>query len=90
MFGSRAKNTHYPESDIDIAIEIEVVNPDHETARAHWMCEKKDMVDALQKHIKPQIHLLHFDEENPKVYVGVSDHGILLFDKSERLKNDED
>lgn len=83
LFGSRAKNTYQAESDIDIAIEIEVTNPDHETPYAHWICERENMAATLRTKIPLQIDLQFYDEiVAPLVFSYVGEHGILLFDKA--------
>jgi len=61
-YGSRAKGTHRPDSDIDLAVELEPV-ADSEEALAVWMGHAGSWRWQLQSRISPKVDLEWFDPD---------------------------
>lgn len=95
VFGSRARGTHRPDSDLDVAIEIISRRP-HETAPGLWMFEKVSWKADLQscfeqKHCRVKTHLCHYYdldgdpevvEYQGNIVKGVQADGLLIYDSN--------
>lgn len=62
LYGSRAKGTHGPDSDINIAVELEPVGDSEETL-AVWMANAGSWQMQLQSRIAPRVDLEWFDPD---------------------------
>jgi predicted nucleotidyltransferase len=60
VFGSRARGTHRPDSDIDIAVELEPVADSEETLLV-WMANSEKWRSQLQDRISMPVDLEWFD-----------------------------
>lgn len=82
LFGSRAKNTHREDSDIDIAIELDSTLLRGEDPFTHWMFESKPMLAALQPLLAGKIDFqLYQSGGTPHVVSYVAENSVLLYDK---------
>lgn len=62
VYGSRAKGTHRPDSDINIAVELQPVGDSEETL-AVWMAHCNQWQSELQARIDPGVDLEWFDPD---------------------------
>lgn len=62
VYGSRVKGTHRPDSDIDIAVELQPVGDSEETL-AVWMAHCNQWQSELQARIGPTVVLEWFDPD---------------------------
>ena len=82
---SRAKNTHHPDSDLDVAIEIDPVGNDEDVQTSfiadvnRWTCELNHATGL-------SVDLNHYDDKDndSKVLGYVDDHGLLVFQRGRR------
>ena len=86
VFGSRARGDHRPDSDIDIAVELdptEFRGADESGGLATWMFETGGWTDELQNLLpfKVQIERYHADQ-TPTVAGGVARASILVYEKA--------
>jgi predicted nucleotidyltransferase len=83
IFGSQAKGTHEPDSDIDIAIEIEPVGDSEETLTL-WIVNSENWHAQLQQCISLQVDLEWFDPDGstPKVHGALRETGVLVYDRA--------
>lgn len=83
IYGSRATGTALPQSDLDVAIEIDPVGNDEDSLdsivseRCHWVAQ-------LQPHLPYTLHLEWYDPKgrNAVVQHAVEVDGILIFDRT--------
>ncbi|MEN3354076.1 MAG: uncharacterized protein V7640_2234 [Betaproteobacteria bacterium] len=83
LFGSRARDAHREDSDIDIALEIEPVGDSEETL-AVWMVNSDKWQAQLQQHTNLEVDLEWFDPDGstPKVHRALREASILLYDRA--------
>jgi predicted nucleotidyltransferase len=83
LFGSRAKNMHREDSDVDIAVELDTSLLRDEDPFTHWMFENKQMLATLQPLIANPIDFqLYQIGGTPHVVSYVAETGVLLYEKS--------
>lgn len=85
IFGSRARGDHKPDSDLDIAIELDnkEIPPDDESGGiATWMHEAKEWRKELSKLIPLEIQIEHHaGEETPTIAKGLRESSIKVYEK---------
>jgi predicted nucleotidyltransferase len=83
VIGSRAKGSERPDSDLDIAIEIEPVVDSEETL-SRWMVKADEWAAQLQKVVGPKVDLAWFDPDGstPKIQKALDDGAILIYDRA--------
>ncbi|MEQ1772879.1 MAG: nucleotidyltransferase domain-containing protein [Burkholderiales bacterium] len=82
LFGSRAKNMHREDSDVDIAVELDTSQLKGEDPFTYWMFEKKQMLTTLQPLIANPIDFqLYQIGGTPHVVSYVAESGVLLYEK---------
>ena len=80
IFGSRVRGEHQPESDLDIAIEIDPTEADVTAVLAylsnfeHWRSE-------LQQSVPYEVDLEIYDPAHVIVKQGVDSHGFLVYER---------
>lgn len=77
LFGSRAKGTHRPNSDIDIAVVL--TDGESDTATGFAICEGDSLAAALSNKLPVPIDLEFAFQDDAIVWPAVRDHGILLY-----------
>lgn len=82
IFGSRARGDHRPDSDLDVAVEIDPVGND-EDADISWTADSNDWRAELSG-VPLQIHLHHYQEADVGSVVrnSVQREGKLIFERS--------
>ena len=80
LFGSRAKGTSRPDSDVDLAVEVETVPglTNKNSFDQQWLDYTSTLTD-LDEDIGLRTELLRLSNENPKVAAAVGEHGILIY-----------
>ncbi len=82
IFGSRARGDHGEDSDLDVAIEIEMRRGD-ENKLAIWIFEKQGLEDRLSRLIPFSLQLEHLNgNETPTVLSGVERGSILVYERT--------
>lgn len=83
VYGSRAKGSHRPDSDIDIAVELEPV-ADSEEALAVWMSHAGAWRWQLQSGISPKVDLEWFDPDGTTrvVKAGLDEAKVLIYERA--------
>ena len=83
VFGSRAKDTHRPDSDIDVAVELEPVADSEETL-TRWIAHAEVWNAQLQNLIAPQVDLEWFDPDGstPSIEAGLNDSKVLVYERA--------
>jgi len=83
VYGSRAKGTHRPDSDIDIAVELEPV-ADSEEALTVWMAHAGAWRWQLQSGISPKVDLEWFDPDGTTrvVEAGLDEAKVLIYERA--------
>jgi predicted nucleotidyltransferase len=86
VFGSRAKNTHRADSDIDIAVELEPVADSEETL-TRWIAHADLMKSQLQSRIAPKVDLEWFDPDGstPNIEAALNDAKMLVYERASEL-----
>jgi predicted nucleotidyltransferase len=86
VFGSRAKDTHRPDSDIDVAVELEPVADSEETL-TRWIAHAEVWKAQLQNLIAPQVDLEWFDPDGgtPNIEAGLNDSKVLVYERASEL-----
>jgi uncharacterized protein len=82
-FGSRAKGTHRPDSDIDIAVELEPVGDSEETL-VRWTAHSTQWEAQLQSRIAAKIDLEWFDPDGStrRVQAALSEGKGLMYERT--------
>jgi len=82
IFGSRAKGTHRPDSDIDIAVELEPVGDSEETL-TRWIAYGDLWKSQLQSRIGPRVGLEWFDPDGstPTIEAGLIEAKVLIYER---------
>lgn len=78
IFGSRAKGNNKPESDLDVAIEIDATGTDS-TAILLYIHNIQKWSDELQMVTAYKLDLELYDPAHVVVYEGVNKYGILIY-----------
>lgn len=80
LFGSRVRNAHREDSDLDIAIEL--IYPNIDTALAHWSFESDAWKDELQKFVPWRVDLqLLCPQGTAAIVSGVERSSILIYER---------
>lgn len=80
FFGSRVRNEHRPDSDLDIAIELIYPNPD--ISAAHWAFESDAWVLTLSTMLPWELDMQCFNSQGtPTIAQGISRSSILVYVK---------
>jgi uncharacterized protein len=86
LFGSRVREEHTLESDLDIAVEIDsaaIKGSDHSGGFATWCFEEKVWREELTRAIGLKIDLQYYrNGETPKVQAGLDQSSILIYEKA--------
>lgn len=77
LFGSRATGKHRPDSDLDVAIEIDPVRPADATPLASFVYRSKGWESEIQLLLFHKLDLCHYNPEIPETFVstGFDPHG---------------
>lgn len=80
IFGSRARNDHHQDSDIDIAVTLNKPAGD-ENCLATWICEGKDLEARLSQALPEfEVDLQFLDGDNtPTVADAVNEAGQIIY-----------
>jgi predicted nucleotidyltransferase len=83
IFGSRAKGTFQDGSDLDVAVQIDPVNPD-ETPYASWFHEKAEWHAQLQLRLRVKLDLEWFDPNGstPTIAKALSEGGVVIYERA--------
>lgn len=83
IFGSRTTDSYEPDSDIDIAAEIEPVGDSEETL-ALWMVNSETWHAQLQQRVTFEVDLEWFDPDGStsKVHGALRETGVLVYDRA--------
>ena len=83
IFGSRAKDTHRPESDIDIAVELEPVGDSEETL-TRWIAHADLWRSELRSRVVPKVDLEWFDPDGntPTIEAGLNEAKVLIYERA--------
>jgi predicted nucleotidyltransferase len=68
VFGSRAIGTQRPDSDLDVAIEIDPVRPADATAFASFHYRHVRWLSEIQPLLFHQLHLCHYNPNIPETF----------------------
>ena len=63
VIGSRARGDHRPDSDLDVAIEIEPIRPGDATALASFAYRHQEWMQEIQPHLLHRLHLCHYNPD---------------------------
>lgn len=78
FFGSRVRNKHREDSDLDIAIEL--IYPDCDCALAHWMFESNEWQNQLESLLPWPLDMQHFNKNStPTVLSGLAQSSVLVY-----------
>ena len=81
LFGSRARNDHGPESDVDIAVKINKQSGDG-SEYAGWIFEADGLKERIQKLISYPVQLEWYDPvKTPHVHNGIVESSIKIYDE---------
>jgi predicted nucleotidyltransferase len=82
VFGSRAKGTHRPDSDIDVAIELDALE-DSEQTLALWIAQAGHWESQLQSRIGVNVDLEWFDPDGstPTIECGLTQARVLVYER---------
>jgi predicted nucleotidyltransferase len=85
VFGSYAKRTQTAESDLDLAVIVEAISPDHEDNYTRWFFENKKWARSLSGVLPVQVDLQLGNPELSETIVGpaIRAYGILIFCRSD-------
>ena len=83
IYGSRAKGTFKADSDLDVAVQIDPIDPD-ETAYASWFHEKGGWQAELQKRLDVTLDLEWFDPNGstPTIAKGLSEGNVVIYERA--------
>ena len=81
IYGSRAKGTPKPDSDLDVALEIDPVGND-EGSYTSFLHEAEGWRAELRPQLEYQLHLKWYDASNAPVREGVNSAGILVYERA--------
>ncbi len=80
FFGSRVRNEHRPDSDLDIAFELIYANSD--TSVAHWSLESDGWALTLSTLLPWKLDLHLFNPEcTPTIANGIAKSAILVYEQ---------
>lgn len=80
IFGSRLKGTHRPDSDLDIAIELQKL-PGDETVTATWICEAGRLKNSIKSYLPYAIDLQGYNgEETPHLHTYLEEASLLVYE----------
>ena len=74
LFGSYAKNTPTPKSDIDLVIDSE-----GKLLNIYFYCLLEDLVQALQKNV--DLFEISEIQKNSKIYNDIQNEGVVIYEK---------
>ena len=83
VFGSRAKGTHRPDSDIDVAVELEPVGDSEETL-TRWIARCDLWGSQLQSRMTPKVDLEWFDPDGstPSIESRLNEGKVLVYERA--------
>lgn len=83
IYGSRARGDSGPESDLDVAVEIDPIGND-ETAEVSFISTASQWRSELEPHIPFKLHLQWYDPAGSYVEVqrGVETSGVLVYERA--------
>jgi predicted nucleotidyltransferase len=85
MYGSRAKGTARPDSDLDLAVELDPEvfqrNDPVSGGLATWWAEDDRWEEELDARIHLSVHLQWYGPNDVRVGPAVREYGILLYEK---------
>lgn len=80
FFGSRVRDEHRPDSDLDIAFEL--IYPNMNTSAAHWAFESDAWVLALSSLLPWKLDLQLFNpQDTPTIANGIDRSSILVYEQ---------
>lgn len=86
IFGSRARGTERPDSDLDVAIEIDatvVPGVDESGGWATWSHSKRELVHQLDAMFPFDVHLERYaGSETPAIAQALQESSILVYQKT--------
>ena len=83
IFGSRARNTHRVDSDLDVAVKVNA-QPGDASEYACWVFEAKALSRRLQERTPVAVQLEWYDPvETPHVHMGMVESSIKVYWQSE-------
>lgn len=86
IYGSRAKGTASPESDLDIATEIDPIGND-ENSYISFHHEVDGWLTELQPQLSYKLHLKWYDQTYKPAWEGVNTDGILVYERATLFQN---
>lgn len=79
IFGSRARQTNRPDSDLDVAVKV-VAQPGDGREYACWMFEGEQLTSRLQARLPVKLQLEWYDPiETPHVHRGINESSVLVY-----------
>ena len=82
LFGSRARNNHSQDSDVDIAVKV-ISQPGDSSEYACWIFEADGLKDRLQLEIPYTVQLEWYDPvKTPHVHSGIVESSIKIYEKN--------
>ena len=82
LYGSRVKGTERPDSDLDVAVELDSLVLRGNPQFTYWMLESPAMKQTLSALIDVSPHVQLYHATQPEVFSPVAEHGILVYDKA--------
>lgn len=88
IFGSRLKGTHRPDSDLDVAIELQKL-PGDETVTATWICEAGRLENSIRSYVPYAVDLQAYnDKETPHLRAYLEEASLLVYEANPPRTND--
>lgn len=81
LYGSRVKGTARPDSDLDVAVEIDSIGSD-QSMYTSFHYEAATWSSEIQPHISYPLHLKWYDRSNQPVWEGVNSAGHLVYERA--------
>lgn len=88
VFGSRARSENRPDSDLDVAVELDrssLKGDDESGGILTWMDEEAEWKEELQRLVPFTVHLEQLaGESTPAVQKGITQSGRLMYEKKKQ------
>lgn len=83
LFGSRVRGTERPDSDIDIAVEVQTL-PGDSSAFTTFMFEKRRLEVAIESILPMSVQLEWYGgpEETPTIHAGLLESSMLIYERA--------